>query len=62
MLDAGVLALRVLPDKNGVDVVIRCLEALDRKTRTNVGEEVEGSAKRQVQGNVSLADFMRRLT
>ena len=56
MLDAGVLALRVLPDKNGVDVVIRCLEALDRKTRTNVGEEVEGSAKRQVQGNVSLAD------
>ena len=56
MLDAGVLALRVLPDKNGVDDVIRCLETLDRKTRTNVGEEVEGPSESKVEGNVTLSN------
>jgi hypothetical protein len=56
VLDAGVLALGVLTDQNGVDVVVGGLEALDRPAGTDVGEEVEGTAERQVEGNVTLAD------
>ena len=57
MLNTGVLALRVLPNENSVDVLVRGLEALDRSARTNVGEEVESPPERQVQRNMTLADL-----
>ena len=56
VLNARVLALRVLPNENSVDVFVRGLEALDRHARTDVREEVEGPAEGQVQGNVTLAN------
>ena len=56
MLDTGVLALGVLADENGVDVVVGGLEALDGDAGTNVGKKVEGPAEGQVQGNVALSN------
>ena len=56
MLDTRILSLSVLPNQDGVDVVIRSLEALDGNARTDVREEVESSAESQVQRNVTLAN------
>lgn len=56
MLDARVLALGVLTDEDGVDVVIGCLETLDRGTGSDVGEEVECTAEGEVKGDVTLAN------
>ena len=56
MLDTGVLALGVLADENGVDVVVGGLEALDGHTGTDVREEVEGAAEGKVERDVALAD------
>jgi hypothetical protein len=58
VLNARVLSLRVLPNEDSVDVVIRSFEALDRSARTDVGEKVKGSAKGQVQGDVALANYL----
>jgi hypothetical protein len=49
MLDARVLSFCVLANKNSVDIIIRRLEAFNRHARSNVGEEGEGSAKREVE-------------
>lgn len=62
VLDAGVLALGVLADQDGVDVVVGGLEALDGPAGTDVGEEVEGTAERQVERDVALADGSREGT
>lgn len=56
MLDTRILSLRVLPDKDGVYIVVGGFEALDRCAGTDVGEEVESSAEGQIQGNVSLSN------
>ena len=56
VLDTGVLALGVLTDQDGVDVVVGGLEALDGPAGTDVGEEVEGTAERQVERDVALAN------
>lgn len=56
VLDTGVLSLGVLTDENGVDIVVWSLEAGDGTARTDVGEEVEGAAESQVEGDVALAD------
>ena len=56
MLDARVLSLRVLPDEDGVDIIVRGFESLDRGAGADVGEEVEGATEGQVEGNVSLAN------
>lgn len=56
VLDAGVLALGVLTDEHGVDIVVGGLVALDAAARAHVGEEVEGAAERQVERDVTLAD------
>lgn len=60
MLDTRVFALGILSDEDGVDVLVRSLEALDGNARTDVGEEVEGPSKRQVQRNVALANCSYR--
>ena len=62
VLDARVLALGVLTDQDGVDVVVGGLEALDGPAGTNVGEEVEGATEGQVQRDVTLADGGREGT
>lgn len=49
VLNARVLALSVLTDQNSVDVVVGSLVAGDGLARTNVGEEVEGTAESQVE-------------
>ena len=56
VLDAGVLALGVLTDEDGVDVVVGGLEAGNGAARTDVGEEVEGTAEGEVERDVALAD------
>ena len=56
VFDARVLSLRVLTNKDGIDIVIWRLEALDGHARTDVGEQVESSTEGQVKGDVALAD------
>ena len=56
VLDARVLALRVLSDQDGVDVVVCRLVASDGAAWPQVGEEVESSPEGEVEGDVSLAD------
>lgn len=59
VLDTRVLSLGVLSDEDGVDVVVGGLEPDDGSARSDVGEEVEGSSKGEVEGNVSLSDWWR---
>lgn len=56
VLDTGVLTLGVLTNEDGVDTVVGGLVTNNRLARTDVGEEVEGSSKGQVEGNMSLTD------
>ena len=56
MLNTGVLALRVLTNENGVDIIVGSLETLDGHTRADICEEVESPAQRQVERDVALAD------
>lgn len=56
MLNTGVLSFGVLANENGIDVIVRRLESLDRGTGANIGEKLEGAAKCQVQRDMSLAD------
>ena len=57
MLNTRILARRVLPNENSVDVLIWSLEPFDRNARTDVCEEVEGPTEGQVQGDVALANW-----
>jgi len=56
MLDSRVLALSVLSNEDGVDVVVGRLVALDGRTWSNVCKEVEGTSEGQVEGYVAFAD------
>ena len=58
VFDARVLSLRVLTNKDGIDIVIWRLEALDGHARTDVGEQVESSTEGQVKGDVALSDYI----
>ena len=57
MFNTGVLALRVFSDQNGIDIVVGCLEALNRNARTNVGEKVKSPAQGKVKGDMALANY-----
>ena len=57
MFNTRVFTLGILTDQNGVDVVVRGLETLDGNARTNIGEEVECPTERQVEGNMTLANY-----
>jgi len=61
VLDTGILSLRVFADEDGVNVVVRSLEALDRGARSDIGKEVECPAEGQVKRHMSLADCNERL-
>lgn len=56
MLDARVLALGVLADQDGIDVVVGGLVTGDGPARADVGEEIEGAAEGQVEGDVPFAN------
>ena len=56
VLDAGVFTLGVLTDQHRVDAVVGGLEAGHGAAGTEVGEEVEGTAQGEVEGDVALAD------
>lgn len=56
VLNAGVLALGVLADQDGVDVIVGGLVSSNRAAGTEVGEEVESATKGQVERDVALAD------
>lgn len=56
MLNARVLALGVLTDQDGVDIIVGGLETGDGAARAQVGEEVECSSQGQVKRDVALAN------
>jgi hypothetical protein len=56
VLNAGVFTLGVLSDQDGVDVVVGSLVASDGAARSQVGEEVEGSAEGKVKRDMALAN------
>lgn len=56
VLNARVLALGVLSDQDGVDVVVGGLVAGDGAAGSQVGKKVEGSAEGQVEGDMALAN------
>jgi hypothetical protein len=56
VLNARVLSLGVLTDQDGVDVVVRGLEANDGLAGSHVREKVKGSAESEVERDVALAD------
>ena len=56
VLDPGVFSFGVLSDQRDVDVVVGGFVAGDGLARPDVGEEVEGSAEREVEGDVAFAD------
>lgn len=56
VLDAAVLALRVLSDGDQVNVGVRGLVPLHGDTRSYVGVEVEGLPQQQVHGGVTCSD------
>jgi hypothetical protein len=56
VLNARVLSLSVLADEDRVDIVVGCLVTGDRSAGTDVGEEVEGPAEGEVEGDVTLAN------
>lgn len=59
VLNTGVLSLGVLTDENSVHVVIRGFVAFDGHTRADIGEEVEGAPECEVEGDVTLANWIQ---
>ena len=56
MFDARVFTLCVLTDQDRVDIIVGCLVASNGLARTHVSKKVEGTAQRQVERNVALAN------
>ena len=56
VFDARVFAFGVLADEDEVDVVVGGFVAGYGFARAHVGEEVEGAAEREVEGDVAFAD------
>lgn len=56
VLNAGVFTLGVLSDQDGIDIVVGGLETGDGAAGSQVGEEVEGSTKSEVERDVALAN------
>lgn len=56
VLNARVLALGVLTDQDGINIIVGGLVSSDRPAGAEVGEKVEGAAEGKVEGDVALAD------
>lgn len=61
VLDTRVLSLRILSNDDRVDIVVRRLESDDGPTRTNIGEERECSSQSEIERDVSLSNWERRV-
>ena len=57
MLNSRVLSLGILPNQNGVNVVVRSLVSGNRSAGSDVSEEVESSAEGQVEGDMAFANW-----
>ena len=62
VLDTRVLSLGVLTDENNVDIVVWGLVSSDGLAWTKVCEEVEGTAKSKIEGDVTLSDWSSERT
>lgn len=49
VLDARVFSFGILPDEDGIDIVVRRLIAFDRHARPNICKEIERPTERQVE-------------
>jgi hypothetical protein len=56
VFNTGVLSFSILSDQHGVDVIIRSLETLNGYAWSNVGKQVESSAKSKVERDMSLSN------
>jgi len=56
VLNSGVFTLGVLTDEDSVNTVVGGFVTGDGTARTDVGEQVEGTAQSQVQGDVTLTN------
>ena len=56
VLNAGVLALSVFSDQNGIDVIVGSLVASNGTAGSQVCEEVECAAEGKVEGDMALAN------
>lgn len=55
MFDPTIFSLGIFTDKDGVDVVIGGFVAGDRYAGTDVGKEVECTAKGEVEGDMAFS-------
>ena len=55
MFDPTVFSFGVFADKDGVNIVIRGFVAGDRHAGTDVGEEIERTAKGEVERNMAFS-------
>lgn len=60
VFDTRVLSFSVFTDEDGIDVVVGCLEALNRDARTDIGKKIEGATESQVERDVSLSNCRRK--
>ena len=56
VFDSGVFALGVFADEDGVNVGVGGLVAGDGFAGADIGEEVEGAAEGEVEGDVAFTD------
>lgn len=59
MLNTRVLSLGVFTNEDCVDIVVGSLIALDGDARADVREQLESSAKGQVERNMALSNWMK---
>jgi hypothetical protein len=58
VLNTRIFTLRVFTNEDRVHVVVGSFEAFNRHTRSDIGKEIEGPSKGQVQGHMSLANCL----
>ena len=56
MLYTRVFSFSVLPNEDGINIVVGRFVAGDGLAGTNIGEEVEGSTKGKIERDVSFTD------
>ena len=56
MFNSAVFSFGILPDQNGVDVVIGSFVAGDRNAGTYVGKKIECTAKSEIERDVAFSD------
>jgi hypothetical protein len=57
VLNARVLSLSVLSDKDGINVIVWGLIASNGTARSDVGEEIECAAKSKIERNMAFSNW-----